>query len=70
MQYCIHMRGKSWVHGPMIYTNRATIREAKEVISEHFKSIPSLEYAKIYDRVTGETIFRTRHDSEYRKAND
>lgn len=70
MQYCIHMRGKLWGHGTIIFANHATIQEAKEDISEHFKSIPSLEYAEIYDRTTSETIFRTRHDSEYRQAND
>ena len=70
MQYCIHMRGKSRGHGTMIFANHATIREAKEDINEHFKSIPSLEYAEIYDRTTGETIYRSQHDSEYRKAND
>lgn len=54
----------------MLFANCATLREAKEEITEEFKMGPSFEYAEIYDRVTGETIYRTRHDSEYRKAND
>lgn len=54
----------------MLFANCATLREAKEKISEEFKRNLSFEYAEIYDRVTGETIFRTRHDSEYRKVNN
>lgn len=70
MQYCIHMYWNSWGQGNMLFANCATLWEAKETISEEFKRSPSFEYAEIYDRVTGETIFRTRHDSEYRKVNN
>lgn len=70
MQYCIHMYWNSWGQGNMLFANCATLREAKEKITEEFKMGPSFEYAEIYDRVTGETIYRTRHDSEYRKVNN
>lgn len=54
----------------MLFANCTTLREAKETIAEEFKRGPSFEYAEIYDRVTGETIYRTRHDSEHRKVNN
>lgn len=66
MQYLIFVREKSYGHGRMIYHNCATLHEAKEEISEEFKNHPAFQYAEIYDRSSGETMFRTRQDSEYR----
>lgn len=70
MQYCVHIYWNSWGQGNMLFANRATLSEAKEKIAEEFRRVPSFEYAEIYDRTTGETIYRTRHDSEYKKVNN